>query len=78
MPQIRKGVSFKHMHADTTHTLGANVSLMPGHAVAAGLIGYINTNTSLEREEGKDYFMHLPSCGGETQCFNSKKKLIIF
>lgn len=33
---------------------------MLGHAVAAGLIGYINTNISLEREEGKDYFLHLP------------------
>lgn len=43
-------------HTQTLHTPGANVSLMHGHAVARGLIGYINTNTSLERQEGKGAF----------------------
>ena len=45
-----------HTHTQTMHAPGANVSLMHGHAVARGLIGYINTNTSLERREGKGVF----------------------
>ena len=46
-----------HTHTQTMHAPGANVSLMHGHAVARGLIGYINTNTSLERREGKSEFV---------------------
>lgn len=43
-------------YTQTLHTPRANVSLMHGCAVARGLIGYINTNTSLERQEGKGAF----------------------
>lgn len=55
---MRKGctVFYTHTRAQILHTPGANVSLMHGHAVARGLIGYINTNTSLERQEGKGVF----------------------
>ena len=71
MPQMRKGrtVFCTHTHASkhshtqthTIHTPGANVSLMHVHAVARGLIGYINTNTSLERKEGKGVFFAICS-----------------
>lgn len=53
MPYMRKGcIFYTHAHID----LGLMSALMHGHAVARGLIGYINTNTSLEREEGKGAF----------------------
>lgn len=70
---MRKGCSVFYTHAHRRHTFWANVSLMHGHAVARGLIGYINTNISLEREEEKGYFVHR-----EAQYFNLNKKLIIF
>lgn len=50
-----------HTHTQTSHTPGANVSLMHGHAVARGLNGYINTNIPREGRKGKKvYFMLLP------------------
>lgn len=49
------------LHTQTLHTPRANVSLMHGRAVVRGLIGYINTNTSLERQEGKGAFCAIRS-----------------